>query len=79
MAQQELRQKSPHLAASLLKLYLRELPEPLFTTHLYPLFINSIEIFDNPQLRDQKLCETFNQLPDANKTILIFILNHLHK
>ncbi|MBI3240295.1 MAG: hypothetical protein HYZ43_15860, partial [Flavobacteriia bacterium] len=26
----ELRQKSPHLSANLLKLYLRELPDPLF-------------------------------------------------
>ena len=62
-----------------MKLYLRELPEPLFTAQLYPQFISAIENFENTDEIDKNLCETFNMLPEANKTVLIFILNHLHK
>lgn len=40
----ELKDVSPHTVASLLKMYLRELPEPLATFELYDMFIaaNSI-------------------------------------
>ena len=31
---------SPHVAAGLLKLYLRDLPEPLFTFSLYDIFMS---------------------------------------
>lgn len=33
--------KDPHLVANLLKLYLRDLPDPLFTFKLYPQFIDA--------------------------------------
>ena len=76
LALSEMRQKSPHLAANLLKLYLRELPEPLFTAHLYKRFMKAIEL-PCPEFRSEELCNTFSELPDANKTIILFILNHL--
>mmetsp|Transcript_15919 Transcript_15919/g.62203 ORF Transcript_15919/g.62203 Transcript_15919/m.62203 type:complete len:600 (-) Transcript_15919:85-1884(-) len=37
----------PHLIAGLLKLYLRELPEPLFTFELYPKFIEAATEYEN--------------------------------
>ena len=36
---------SPHVAAGLLKLYLRDLPEPLFTFSLYDIFIQLHSMF----------------------------------
>lgn len=78
LALSEMRQKSPHLAANLLKLYLRELPDPLFTTPLYKRFMDALE---QPchEFRTGVLCGVFNDLPEANKTTIIFILNHLLK
>ena len=37
------RTRAPNISsvATLLKLYFRELPEPLFTSHLYPLFMEA--------------------------------------
>jgi hypothetical protein len=72
----ELRQKSPHLAANVLKLYLRELPDPLFTSQLYNRFMKAV---DHPvqEFKIEELCRTFSDLPEANKTIIFFILTHL--
>lgn len=72
----ELRQKSPHLSANVLKLYLRELPDPLFTTHLYHTFMKALDC-DLIELRQAELCRIFNDLPVPNKTIILFILTHL--
>ena len=74
----ELRQKSPHLSANVLKLYLRELPEPLFTTHLYHRFMSALEC-SVPEFISVELCRIFSELPDVNKTIILFILSHLLK
>jgi len=72
----ELRQKSPHLSANLLKLYLRELPDPLFTSHLYDRFMSALEC-SIPDFRLVELCRIFNELPEPNKTIILFVLTHL--
>jgi breakpoint cluster region protein len=78
LALSELRQKSPHLSANVLKLYLRELPEPLFTTHMYHRFMLALDC-TVPEFRSVELCRIFNELPDVNKTIILFILTHLLK
>jgi len=76
LAHGELKQKSPHLSANVLKLYLRELPDPLFTSHLYQRFIDALEI-SVPEFRAVELCRIFSELPESNKTIILFILTHL--
>ncbi|CAF0746642.1 unnamed protein product [Brachionus calyciflorus] len=72
----ELRQKSPHFSANVLKLYLRELPDPLFTSHLYHRFMNAMEC-QLHEFRLGELCRVFNELPEPNKNIILFILTHL--
>lgn len=74
----ELRQKSPHLSANVLKLYLRELPDPLFTSHLYHRFMSAVDCQVH-EFRLSELCRIFNQLPEPNKNIILFIINHLKK
>jgi breakpoint cluster region protein len=74
----ELRQKSAHLSANLLKLYLRELPDPLFTSFLYHRFMNALDC-SVAEFRFAELCRVFQELPETNKTIILFLLNHLLK
>lgn len=58
-----------------LKLYLREMPEALFTDALYPAFL---EAFQNGELsRGSALQSVYDQLPQINKSIIDFILAHL--
>ena len=73
----ELRVKSPHLSANVLKLYLRELPDPLFTSDLYHRFMNALDLL--PDFRMSELCRVFNDLPEQNRTIILFVLTHLLK
>ncbi|KAG0144514.1 hypothetical protein CROQUDRAFT_79919, partial [Cronartium quercuum f. sp. fusiforme G11] len=61
-----------------LKLWLRELPEPLLTWNLYPGFIEAGRI-ENDRLRHIRLHERVNELPDANYATLKYLMGHLHK
>ncbi|EJU03697.1 RhoGAP-domain-containing protein [Dacryopinax primogenitus] len=67
-----------NIVSGALKLWLRELPEPLFTHSLYPGFIEAAKI-DNDRLRHIRLHERVNDLPDANYATLKFLMGHLHK
>lgn len=62
-------------ACSLLKLYLRELPEPILTTDLCTQFE---EIASLPQSLNQKknLHEIIGLLPNCNRTLLSWLLLH---
>lgn len=60
----------------MLKLYLRELPDPLFTTHLYHRFMSALDCSVN-EFRMVELCRVFDELPETNKTIILFVLTHL--
>ncbi|CAF1584880.1 unnamed protein product, partial [Didymodactylos carnosus] len=71
-----LEQKSVHVAANLLKLFFRELPEPLFTTQLYPLFLRAIQMND-PDNQRLSLLENISNLPQTNRRILYRLLDHL--
>ncbi|KAH6890727.1 Rho GTPase activation protein [Coprinopsis sp. MPI-PUGE-AT-0042] len=64
--------------ASVLRLWLRELPEPLLTFHLYQEFINAAGI-DIERLRYIRLHERVNDLPDPNYSTLKYLLGHLHR
>ncbi|ETW79293.1 hypothetical protein HETIRDRAFT_323566 [Heterobasidion irregulare TC 32-1] len=63
---------------SVLKLWLRELPEPLLTTGLHQGFLEAAKI-ENDRLRHIRLHERVNELPDANYATLKYFLGHLHR
>jgi len=62
-----------HVAAGVLKLYLRELPEPLLIFPLYDKFIQSV---DNPEI---KLSELLKKLPAINQLVLKHLMQFLNK
>ncbi|KAG9288682.1 hypothetical protein G9A89_004301 [Geosiphon pyriformis] len=64
--------------AALLKLWLRDLPEPLFTYSMYHDFISAAKIED-PKRRVIALHERVNLLPDPNYSTLNYLMGHLDK
>ncbi|BGO95571.1 hypothetical protein NBRC10512_007828 [Rhodotorula toruloides] len=64
--------------AAVLKLWFRELPEPLLTWELYHQFIDAAKI-ENDRLRHIRLHERVNDLPDPNYATLKFLMGHLDK
>ena len=69
-----------HAVTGLLKLYLRELPEALFTDPLYPQFSTTYSGLDGQRgERCNALCSIFNLLPPLNRKVILFILDHLVK
>ncbi|WFD35491.1 Rho GTPase-activating protein [Malassezia cuniculi] len=67
-----------NIVAGCLKLWFRELPEPLLTYSLYPAFIEAAKI-ENDYLRQIRLHEQVNELPDANYATLRFLMAHLDR
>ncbi|SNX87055.1 related to GTPase-activating protein beta-chimerin [Melanopsichium pennsylvanicum] len=67
-----------NIVAGCLKLWFRELPEPLLTHELYNGFIEAAKI-DNDRLRHIRLHERVNELPDANYATLKYLMGHLDK
>ena len=65
-----------HTLASLLKKFLRELPEPLMTYELFDDFIRGTEIVDVRE-RTQFLVAVAKKLPIANYKLLERLLYHL--
>lgn len=77
-AEQLLKEVDVHSVTGILKLYLRELPEALFTDKLYPTLIEAFNICNgNLSKRTQQLKERFAELPPPNKITIQFILDHL--
>lgn len=62
-------------ACSLLKLFLRELPEPVLTTDLVARFE---EVASHPKVTEQEaeLQQLLEQLPKCNRTLLAWVLLH---
>lgn len=67
-----------NVIASTLKLWFRELPDPLFTYSQFGAFMEAARL-DNDRLRHIRLHEQINELPDANYAALKFFMAHLHK
>ncbi|EIN09430.1 GTPase activating protein [Punctularia strigosozonata HHB-11173 SS5] len=63
---------------SVLKLWLRELPDPLLTSGLHQGFVEAAKI-ENDRLRQIRLHERVNDLPDPNYATLKYLMGHLHK
>ena len=69
----------PHLVATLFKIYLRELPEPLFTFELFHCFtVLDNDVIDE-QTRIKKITDLVAVLPIPNYVILKHLLLLLHK
>lgn len=68
--------KNVHVAANLLKLFFRELPEPLFTSTYYKEFLHAIQLtdMDNQRVTLLKIIESLNI---DNRRILFYLLDHL--
>ncbi|KAF9526110.1 GTPase activating protein [Crepidotus variabilis] len=64
--------------SSVFKMWLRELPDPLFTNALHSGFIEAAKI-ENDRLRHIRLHERVNELPDPNYATLKYFLGHLHR
>ncbi|OAA82544.1 RhoGAP domain-containing protein [Akanthomyces lecanii RCEF 1005] len=65
-----------HAVASLLKLYLRELPSTILTRDLHLEFLNTTELSD----RDEKvaiMAHLVQRLPEANLTLLKYLISFL--
>lgn len=76
-AEQLLKDVDIHSATGVLKLYLRELPEALFTDELYPKFFTAFNGNREENARTQALEQCFNLLPPLNQGIINYIISHL--
>lgn len=76
VAEEMLAGKNVHVAANLLKLFFRELPEPLFTSTYYEDFLQAIQLtdIDNQRVTLLKILESLNS---DNRRILYYLLDHL--
>lgn len=67
-----------HVVASVLKAYLRSLPEPLLTYGFYNDFMEASQI-NNDQHRKAKILNIINQLPPGNHANLKYLMKFLSK
>ncbi|KHN77379.1 GTPase-activating protein pac-1, partial [Toxocara canis] len=70
------RWKDVNVVSSLLKMFLRKLPEPLLTDKLYPFFIDANRIAAHHQ-RLHKLRNLLRKLPSAHYATLKYLIAHL--
>ncbi|XP_037093395.1 active breakpoint cluster region-related protein-like isoform X3 [Pollicipes pollicipes] len=75
-AEQLIKEVDIHSVTGLLKLYLRELPEALFTDELYSRFFNAFGGGDH-ELRRRRLLHLFSALPQLNQSIIVYLIEHL--
>lgn len=66
----------PHIVASLLKLFLRELPEPVLTEALVPHFEDASALKDEEK-RGEVLKKLVEELPACNRLLLSWIFTHM--
>ncbi|XP_064004653.1 protein FAM13A isoform X3 [Pogoniulus pusillus] len=66
-------------AASLLKLFLRELPDGIITSALHPRFIQLYQDARNDVQKDSNLKELLQELPDAHYCLLKYLCQFLIK
>ncbi|XP_044076387.1 rho GTPase-activating protein 12-like isoform X3 [Siniperca chuatsi] len=67
-----------HVTTGALKMYFRELPEPLFTYALFHDFVSAIKIADY-KCRVQSIKELVRQLPKPNHDTMQALFKHLRK
>ena len=69
---------TPHSAASLLKLFFRKLPEPLFTFKEYDNFKGLWKI-DDDQTRINQATQCIQNLPVINRFVIYQLFDYLHR
>ncbi|XP_071180884.1 active breakpoint cluster region-related protein-like isoform X1 [Mytilus edulis] len=67
-----------HAVTGVLKLYFRELPEPLFTEESYPQFVDSIALADEDS-KEKCMLQLLHNLPDVNYYCIVSVIEHLVK
>lgn len=77
-AEQLLKEVDINNVTGLLKLYLRELPEALFTDGLYPRFFEAFSKHDQEEKKTM-LLNLFNKLPEVNQHVTLFLIDHMVK
>ncbi|XP_076434762.1 uncharacterized protein LOC143274737 [Babylonia areolata] len=66
-----------HSVTSMLKLYLRELPEPLFTEASYTNFVDALKLSD-AEGKEKCMLSLLHNLPDINYYTAVYLLEHMH-
>ncbi|XP_076330673.1 active breakpoint cluster region-related protein-like [Tachypleus tridentatus] len=77
-AEQLLKEVDIHTVTGLLKLYLRELPDSLFTDSLYNMFFEAFSLKDQ-EARTKGLLSLFHSLPSINQGVIRKLLDHMVK
>lgn len=77
-AEQLLKEVDINTVTGLLKLYLRELPEALFTDALYPKFFEAFSKHDQEE-KKVMLLNLFGKLPEVNQNVTVFLIDHMVK
>lgn len=67
-----------HAIAGTLKLYFRQLPEPLLTDRLHPAFLQGVALSD-PAARENCMLHLLRSLPEPNASTFLFLLQHLKR
>ncbi|KAG8181370.1 hypothetical protein JTE90_008841 [Oedothorax gibbosus] len=75
-AEQLLKEVDIHSVTGMFKMYLRELPEALFTDLLYQRFFRAFST-SNQEEKTRNLLQLFDELPEVNRGIIIYLLEHL--
>ncbi|KAG7489339.1 breakpoint cluster region protein [Solea senegalensis] len=73
-----MREMDVNAIAGTLKLYFRELPEPLFTDELYPNFAGGIALSDCVA-KESCMLNLLMSLPEPNLVTFFFLLDHLKR
>ncbi|XP_071513634.1 uncharacterized protein [Panulirus ornatus] len=72
----KLTDQEPHVVASLLKQYLRELPEPVLTVDMMPHF-EDVAMIPNPGERAEAMRQLIDRLPTANRLLVQYMFKHM--
>ena len=71
--------KDIHSVSSLLKMYFRELPNPVCTFSLYDRFVSAVQSTDEDDERSCELRKVLGSLPKPNHRTLASLIRHLHR
>ena len=71
--------KDIHSVSSLLKMYFRELPNPVCTFSLYDRFVSAVQSTDEDDERSCELRKVLGCLPKQNHRTLASLIKHLHR
>lgn len=67
-----------HAVTGVLKLFFRELPEPLFTEANYKAFVSTVGLKDLPS-KEKCMLQVLHDLPDENYYTIVSVMEHLVK